>query len=63
MWRLMRALRMFEGLNTRTRRGSIGTSTPVLGLRPMRRPLERTRKEPNEDSLTFSPLACGPTSP
>ena len=38
----MRALRMFDGLKTITRRGSIGTSSPVFGLRPMRRPLERT---------------------
>ena len=48
---------MFDGLKTSTRRGSIGTSTPVFGLRPMRRPFERTRKEPNEDKLHL--LALG----
>ena len=53
----MRAFRMFDGLNTMTRRGVIGTSTPVFGLRPMRSPFERTTKEPNDDSLTVSPRA------
>ena len=38
-----------------TRRGVIGTSIPVLGLRPIRSPLARTTKEPNEDSFTVSP--------
>ena len=33
---LMRFLRIAEGLNTMTRRGEIGTSLPVLGLRPTR---------------------------
>ena len=56
-WPLMRARNTFEGLNTMTRRGSIGTSTPVFGLRPMRCPLSRTTKEPNEDSFTVSPFA------
>ena len=51
----MRALSMFEGLNTITRRGSIGTSIPVLGLRPTRSPLSRTTKEPKEDNFTVSP--------
>ena len=54
---LIRAFRTFEGLNTMTRRGSIGTSIPVFGLRPMRCPLSRTTKDPNEDSLTVSPRA------
>ncbi len=53
----MRLLRMFDGLNTITRRGVIGTSMPVLGLRPIRSPLERTTKEPKDDSLTVYPLA------
>src|SRR5689334_17332472 len=44
------------GLNTSTCLGRIGTSSPVLGLRPMRWFLERTWKEPNELSLTFWPL-------
>ena len=51
------ALSTFEGLNTITWRGSIATSTPVLGLRPTRLPLLRTTKEPNEDSFTVSPPA------
>ena len=42
---------MFEGLNTITRRGVIGTSTPVFGLRPIRSPLERTTKDPKEEEL------------
>src|SRR5688500_16918310 len=45
-----------DGLNTRTCRGRIGTSSPVLGLRPMRSFLERTWNEPKEDSLTFAPV-------
>ena len=31
-----RFLRASDGRNTRTRRGEIGTSSPVLGFRPMR---------------------------
>src|SRR6478609_5796575 len=52
---LIRCLRIADGLNTMTRRGEIGTSLPVLGLRPMRWPFLRTTKEPNEDSFTVSP--------
>ena len=52
----MRPFKTFEGLKTMTRRGSIGTSMPVLGLRPTRCPLSRTTKEPNEDSFTVSPF-------
>src|SRR5215217_722380 len=52
---LMRCLRIAEGLNTMTRRGEIGTSLPVLGLRPTRCPFLRTTKDPNEDSFTVSP--------
>src|SRR4029077_16292191 len=52
---LMCCLRIADGLNTITRRGEIGTSVPVLGLRPMRCPFLRTTKEPNEESFTVSP--------
>ena len=38
-----------------TRRGAIGTSTPVLGLRPTRSPLSRRMKVPKPEILTFSP--------
>src|SRR5690606_28272620 len=43
------------GLNTSTCRGRIGTSSPVLGLRPMRSFLDLTWKEPKDDSLTCWP--------
>ena len=36
-------------------RGVIGTSMPVLGLRPTRSPFMRTMNEPKEESLTTSP--------
>ena len=52
---LMCCLRITDGLNTITRRGEIGTSVPVLGLRPMRWPFLRTTNEPNEESFTLSP--------
>src|SRR6266849_4590505 len=52
---LMRCLRIADGLNTITRRGEIGTSLPVLGLRPILWPLLRTTKEPKEDNFTVSP--------
>src|SRR5215471_11132817 len=48
-------LRIADGLNTMTRRGDIGTSLPVLGLRPIRWPFFLTTNEPNEESLTVSP--------
>ena len=35
----------------------IGTTTPFLGLRPIRSPLDRTTKLPKPDSFTGSPLA------
>src|SRR5665213_795909 len=54
-WPLMRCFRIAEGLNTMTRRGEIGTSMPVFGLRPIRWPFLRTTKEPKDDSLTVSP--------
>src|SRR5215203_5018644 len=52
---LMRCLRIAEGLNTITRRGEIGTSLPVFGLRPIRWPFLRTTNEPNDESFTVSP--------
>src|SRR5271166_3058123 len=52
---LMRCLRIADGLNTITRRGEIGTSLPVLGLRPILWPLLRTTNEPNDDNFTVSP--------
>src|SRR5215475_11041281 len=55
VWPLIRCLRIADGLNTITRRGEIGTSVPVLGLRPTRWPFLRTMNEPNEDSFTVSP--------
>ena len=45
------------GRKTSTRRGRIGTSTPVLGLRPMRRPFWRTEKVPKPLILTDSPAS------
>src|SRR5690606_39571968 len=44
-----------DGLNTRTCRGRMGTSSPVLGLRPIRSFLERTWNDPKEESLTLAP--------
>jgi hypothetical protein len=46
-----------EALNTATRRGTIGTSTPVFGFRPIRWPFLRTVNVPNDDNFTVSPLA------
>src|SRR3954453_19776380 len=46
---------MADGLKTITRRGEIGTSFPVFGLRPMRCPFLRTTNEPNDESFTVSP--------
>src|SRR5215207_6124400 len=51
----MRCLRIADGLNTITLRGEIGTSFPVLGLRPIRCPFLRTTNEPKDDSFTVSP--------
>ena len=36
-----------------TRRGAIGTSIPVLGLRPIRWPLSRRMKLPKPEIFTF----------
>ena len=52
---LTEAMRTGEGLNVSTRRGLIGTSIPVRGLRPIRSRLERTAKRPKDRSLTASP--------
>jgi hypothetical protein len=43
-----------EALKTATRRGKIGTSTPVFGFRPMRWPVSRTVNDPNDDNFTVS---------
>src|SRR5690606_21350174 len=43
------------GLNTSTCRGRIGTSSPVLGFRPIRWFFERTWNEPKDESFTFCP--------
>src|SRR5215468_11296681 len=51
----IRVFRIADGLNTITRRGEIGTSFPVLGLRPIRWPFLRTTNDPNEESFTVSP--------
>ena len=45
------------GRNTSTRRGVMGTSWPVLGLRPTRSPFLRMPKEPKEESFTDRPDA------
>src|SRR5690348_3170376 len=50
----------WEARNTSTRRGLIGTSVPVFGLRPTRCPFWRTAKLPNDEILTFSPSAAAP---
>lgn len=36
--------------------GRIGTSSPVFGFRPIRWPLLRTEKLPNEEIFTVSPF-------
>src|SRR5262249_46045044 len=54
---LIRCLRSADGLKTIPRRGEIGTSVPVFGLRPMRCPFLRTMNEPNDDSFTVSPFS------
>ena len=53
----MRCFMMLLGRKTKTLRGVIGTSCPVLGLRPMRWPFWRMPNEPNDDSLTERPAA------
>ncbi|MNT83000.1 hypothetical protein D3C72_2228100 [compost metagenome] len=51
----MRCLRTLDALKVITRRGEIGTSSPVFGLRPIRSFLLRTWKVAKEESLTISP--------
>src|SRR5229473_3003557 len=50
---LIRDFRTFDARKTSTRRGRIGTSCPVFGLRPTRRPLSRTVKLPNDEIARF----------
>ena len=60
--RLPSATRSFircEGRNDSTRRGRIGTSSPVFGLRPTRSALSRTEKVPKDEIFTVSPLRQG----
>src|SRR6267154_2027628 len=57
---LICALSTCEGRNTNTRRGAIGTSSPVLGLRPTRSDFWRTWNVPNDESLTVSPRDSAP---
>ena len=54
---LMRFFSTCDGRKTRTLAARIGTSSPVLGLRPMRWPFWRMENVPNEESLTVSPSA------
>ena len=49
----MRFFSTCEARKTRTLRGRIGTSSPVLGLRPIRSPFSRTEKLPKDDSFTI----------
>src|SRR5262249_42445842 len=44
-----------EARNTSTLRGRIGTSSPVLGLRPTRGPFDRIEKLRKEEIFTDSP--------
>src|SRR5258708_7981503 len=57
LWPLIRCFRMADGLNTITRRGDIGTSVPVFGLRPIRWPFLRTMNDPHDDNFTVSPFS------
>ena len=51
----IRCLSFPDGLNVNIRRAGIGVGCPVLGLRPIRDPLSRTTKVPNEAICTSSP--------
>src|SRR5690606_5058397 len=53
----IRSLSFWLDRKVSTRRGVIGTSTPVFGLRPMRSRLLRRMKLPKPEILTFSPSA------
>src|SRR5262249_46841590 len=57
---LIRCLSMAEGLNTMTRRGEIGTSLPVLGLRPIRWPFWRRPTERTQEISQSSPAPDNP---
>jgi hypothetical protein len=52
---LIASLSTGEGLNVKTRRGAMGASTRVFGLRPVRSRLPRTLKTPNDDNFICSP--------
>src|SRR5258705_3000239 len=54
---LIRCFNIAEGLNSITRRGEIGSSVPVFGLRPIRWPFLRTMNDPNDDNFTVSPFS------
>src|SRR5690606_3608969 len=53
----IRSLSFWLARKVMTRRGVIGTSTPVLGLRPTRSRLSRRMKLPKPEILTFWPSA------
>jgi hypothetical protein len=61
-WLLICCFMIAEVLKTTTRRGDIGTSMPVLGLRPRRPPFLRTVNDPNEVSFTVSPFSRQPVA-
>jgi hypothetical protein len=53
--RLMRCLRIGEGLNASTRRADTIAFSPVFGLSPILSRLMRTLNEPKDDNFTASP--------
>src|SRR5215470_2104264 len=59
---LINDFRTFDARKTSTRRGRIGTSCPVFGLRPTRWPLSRTVKLPKDEIFTDSPRANASTT-
>src|SRR5258708_11407861 len=59
--RLILFFRTCEARNTRTLRGRMGTSSPVLGLRPIRCPFWRTEKLPKDEIFTVSPRVSDST--
>ena len=58
---LIRSFMMLLALKTMTRRGVIGTISPVLGLRPTRSDFCRRPKEPKEESFIGSPRSSAYT--
>src|ERR1700758_3255903 len=52
---LIRSFMMLLALKTITRRGVIGTISPVFGFRPMRSDFCRSPKEPKDESFVDSP--------